>query len=117
MVALLASRPTSPSLVKVCHQSTEAFFDDAFARLRSTESAGFGPDIETRVEAAHEEAFIRLALKDMDWPSMLPAVDALYAWAREHHRHPSDALRQVLIADQRAANPGDLVCDLSLPLK
>ncbi|MFZ0250208.1 MAG: MerR family transcriptional regulator [Acidimicrobiales bacterium] len=134
---------------------TGAFFDDAFARLRSTgqglkgiagcpflifygevsddsdgpvelcrpvalppeESADFGPDIETRVEAAHDEAFIRLAMKDMDGPAMLPAVDALYAWAREHYRQPSGALRQVLIADQRAANPDDLVCDLSLPLK
>ena len=69
------------------------------------------------MEAAHDEAFIRLAMKDMGWPAMLPAIDALYAWVKAHCRYPSGALRQVLIADQRTANPDSLVCDLSLPLK
>jgi DNA-binding transcriptional MerR regulator len=134
---------------------TDAFFEDAFARLRSAgqglegivgcpflvfygevsddsdgpvelcrpialrseDSAGYRPDVEIRMEAPHDEAFIRLAMKDMDWPAMLPAVDALYTWSKEHRRYPSGALRQVLIADQRTADPDSLVCDLSLPLK
>jgi len=80
-------------------------------------STDVGSDIEIRVEAAHEEAFIRLAMKDMVWPAMLPAVDALEAWAKQQHRTPAGALRQVLIADQRHASPDSMVCDLSVPLK
>lgn len=130
---------------------TDAFFYDAFARLRSVgpglegiagcpflifygevSEDSDGPvelcrpvapldegstDIEIRVEPAHEEAFIRLAMKDMGWPAMLPAVDALEAWAKQQRRAPAGALRQVLIADQRSASPDSLVCDLSVPLK
>ena len=74
-------------------------------------------DIQLRAEAAHDEVFIRLARKDMSWPAMLPAVDALHAWLREQQREPAGALRQVLIADQRTAAPDAPVCDLSVPLR
>jgi DNA-binding transcriptional MerR regulator len=134
----------------------DAFFDDAFARLRSAgpgiegiagcpflifygevSDDSDGPielcrpvadgvgadlvpatsDLQPRVEAAHEEVFVRLAKKDMSWPAMLPKVDALQAWVTEHRREPAGALRQVLIARQRGASPDTLVCDLSVPLR
>ena len=135
---------------------TDAFFGDAFARLRSA-AAGVegiagcpflvfygevsddsdGPmelcrpvapgsavdpaaamaGIQLRMEPAHDEVFIRLAMKDMGWPALAPTVDALEAWMREQRRQPAGALRQVLIADQRTATPGTLVCDLSVPLR
>jgi DNA-binding transcriptional MerR regulator len=31
----------------------------------------------------YDEVFIRLAMKDMGWPALAPAVDALEAWMRE----------------------------------
>jgi DNA-binding transcriptional MerR regulator len=140
---------------------TDAFFGEAFARLRSaapgvTGVAGYpflvfygevsddsdGPmelcrpvapgsaadpaaqsdptaqsDVQLRVEPAHDEVFIRLALKDMGWPALAPAVDALEAWVREQRREPAGALRQVLIADQRTAAPDTPVCDLTVPLR
>jgi DNA-binding transcriptional MerR regulator len=135
---------------------TGAFFDDAFALLRSAApgvegiagcpflvfygevsddsdgpmelcrpvaadpTAGSAPamaDVQLRVEPAHDEVFIRLAMKDMGWPALAPAVDALEAWVRQQRREPAGALRQVLIADQRAATPDTLVCDLSVPLR
>jgi DNA-binding transcriptional MerR regulator len=135
---------------------TDAFFGEAFARLRSAgpglsgiaglpflifygevsadsdgplelcrpvdgeqvdEAAAQAAGAERRVEPAHDEAYIRLALKDMNWPAMLPAVDALAAWATERTRQPAGPLRQVLIADQRTATPETLVCDLTLTLK
>lgn len=74
-------------------------------------------DVQLRSEPAHDEAYIRLALKDMGWPAMLPAADALEAWTVEHRRPPAGPLRQVLIADQRNATPDTLVCDLTVPLK
>jgi DNA-binding transcriptional MerR regulator len=135
---------------------TDAFFNDAFARLRSAApgmqgiagcpflvfygevsedsdgplelcrpvaadaSADPSPamkDLQLRTEAAHEEAFIRLTMKEMGWPAMAPAADALEAWVRQQHREIAGALRQVLIADQRTASPDTPVCDLSVPLK
>jgi len=74
-------------------------------------------DVQVRVEPGHEEVFIRVALKDMGWPALMPAVDALEAWVREQGREPAGALRQVLIADQRTAAPDTPVCDLSVPLR
>ena len=135
---------------------TDAFFGDAFARLRSAgpgvegiagcpflvfygevsddsdgpmelcrpvtpgsaaDPAAAMADVQLRVEPAHDEVFIRLAMKDMGWPALAPAVDTLEAWIREQRREPAGALRQVLIADQRTATPDTLVCDLSVPLR
>jgi DNA-binding transcriptional MerR regulator len=141
---------------------TDAFFDDAFARLRAAgpglpgiegcpylvfygevsedsdgplelcrplasgagldRGAGLGPgsalnDGELRTEAEHDEAYIRLAMKDLGWPALLPAVDALEAWTRQHGRAAAGPLRQVLFADQRTSPPDALVCDLAVPLK
>ena len=135
---------------------TDAFFGDAFSRLRSAapgvegiagapflvfygevsddsdgpmelcrpvapgsaaDPAAAMADVRARVEPAHDEIFIRLAMKDMGWPTLAPAVDALEAWMREQRREPAGALRQVLIADQRTAAPDTLVCDLSVPLR
>lgn len=145
---------------------TDAFFNDAFARLRSAargvegvagcpflvfygevsddsdgpielcrpvapettldslafDSTAFDsttavPDVQFREETAHDEVFIRLALKDTGWPALAPAIDALEAWVREQQRKPAGALRQVLIADQRTATADTPVCDLTVPLR
>ena len=74
-------------------------------------------DLQRRVEPAHDEAYIRLAKKEMGWPALLPACDALERWTKEHAREPAGPLRQVLIADQRTASPETPVCDLSVPLR
>jgi DNA-binding transcriptional MerR regulator len=75
------------------------------------------PDLRARTEPSHEEVFIRVAMKDMGWPALAPAADALEAWIRERRRAPAGALRQILIADQRTAEPDTPVCDLSVPLR
>jgi DNA-binding transcriptional MerR regulator len=74
-------------------------------------------DIQVRLEPAHDEAYIRLSQAEMHWPRMLPFADALERWIRDNDRRPSAPLRQVLFADLRAAQPGALVCDLSVPLQ
>jgi DNA-binding transcriptional MerR regulator len=79
--------------------------------------AGETADMELRTEPAHEEVFIRLAMKEMGWPALAPAADALEAWVTQQGRKPAGALRQVLIADQRTAAPDTPVCDLSVPLR
>jgi len=85
---------------------TDAFFADAFSRLRAAARGIEG-----------DEAYIRVAMKDTSWPALLPAYDALARWAAEQHREPTAPPRQVLFADQRTAAPDTLVCDLSLPLR
>jgi len=75
------------------------------------------PDLPARTEPSHEEVFIRVAMKDMGWPALAPVADALEAWARERQRSPAGPLRQILIADQRTAEPDTPVCDLSVPLR
>ena len=146
-------RRTILSISRHLHgNETNAFFADAFARLRSAAPglegiAGCpylifygevsddsdGPmelcrpvsarpsqkveDVQVREEPEHTEAYIRLAMKDMGWPALAPAVDALEAWVRGQRREPAGALRQVLIGDQRTAKPDTPVCDLSIPLK
>jgi DNA-binding transcriptional MerR regulator len=135
---------------------TDAFFADAFSRLRaaapglegiagvpflvfygevSADSDGpielcrpvsvdtspdvvaASPDIQLRMEPAHEEAYVRLTLEEMSWPEMLPAYDTLTQWATEHHRQTSGAPRQLLIADRRTADPDTPVSDLTIPLR
>ena len=98
---------------------TDAFFGDAFARLRSAAPGVEGiagcpflvfygevsddsdgpmelcrpvapaapwtrrpPTFSFGWSQAHDEVFIRVALKDMGWPALMPAVDALEAWVR-----------------------------------
>jgi DNA-binding transcriptional MerR regulator len=75
------------------------------------------PDLQARTEPSHEEVFIRVAMKHMGWPALAPASDALEAWIRDGRKAPAGALRQVLIADQRTAEPDTPVCDLSVPLR
>jgi DNA-binding transcriptional MerR regulator len=94
--------------IELCRPVAPGTGEDAVAGLA---------DIQFRVERAHDEAYIRLALKDMSWPALLPAYDALARWASERQREPAGAPRQVLIADQRTAAPDTPVCDLTLPLR
>ena len=140
----------------VDRSGTDAFFQDAFSRLRAAAPgvrgiAGVpflifygevsddsdGPielcrpierdpaadpprrtaDLQWRVEPAHEEAYIRLAMKDLGWPAILPACDALEQWLNDQGRKPAGPLRQLLLADQRTASPDTPACDLSVPLR
>jgi DNA-binding transcriptional MerR regulator len=135
---------------------TDAFFGDAFGRLRAA-APGMGgiagvpflifygevsadsdgplelcrpvnfetpasavaghPDMELRIDPAHDEAYIHLSRREMSWPEMLPAYDALGLWAHENGRQAAGPIRQLLIADQRSASPDTLTCDLSAPLR
>jgi DNA-binding transcriptional MerR regulator len=79
--------------------------------------AGGGTGLSVRSEPAHEEAFIRLAARDMSWPAIAPAVDALEAWLHGNGRQPAAPPRQVLIADLRTATPDTPAFDLSVPLR
>ena len=82
-----------------------------------TQTMATTPEIQLRVEPTHDEAYIRLTQREMKWPEVLAAYDALALWGKEHERSPAGAVRQLLIADQRSATPATFICDLSVPLK
>jgi DNA-binding transcriptional MerR regulator len=92
--------------------------DDSDGPIELCRPVAAAPEgLESRVDPAHEEAYIRVAKKDLAWPALAPAVDALEAWVRQEGRQPSGALRQVLIADHRTASPDTPVADLTIPLR
>ncbi len=76
-----------------------------------------GDGLQVRAEATHDEAYIRVAMKDLAWPALAPALDALEASVRDSGGQASAAPRQVLFADMRTAGPDDPVCDLAVPLR
>ncbi len=78
---------------------------------------GVAEGIETRVEAAHDEVYMRLGKDEVAWPTLRGALDELAAWVRANDRQPAATFRQVLIADQHPAAADALVCDLSVPLR
>jgi DNA-binding transcriptional MerR regulator len=73
--------------------------------------------LQARTEEAHDEVFIRVAMKDVAWPALAPALDALESWVRGSGRQAAAPPRQVMFADMRAAGPDEPVCDLTVPLK
>jgi DNA-binding transcriptional MerR regulator len=73
--------------------------------------------LQLRTETAHEEVFIRLTAKELNWPAVAPAMDALDTWLQRNERRPAAPPRQVLIADLRTAAPDTPAFDLSVPLK
>ena len=56
--------------------------------LHSNVAVDLDGDIQLRVEAEHDEAFIRLARKDLGWPAILPACNALESWSARGTRPP-----------------------------
>lgn len=84
--------------------------------IADAEQAAAG-GIDTRREAAHEEAYVRLRKDQLDWPAMRGALDVLEEWAGANDRQPAATFRQVMFADRRTAAAGDVVCDLSVPLR
>jgi len=101
----------------VYYGEVSADSDGPVELCRPVAAAPAGPDLDARTEPSHEEVFIRVARKDLGWPTLAPAADALEAWISQRGRVAAGPLRQVLIADQRTAGPDTPVCDLSVPLR
>jgi DNA-binding transcriptional MerR regulator len=72
---------------------------------------------EVRVEAAHDEAFVRVTLDQTGWPAHLPVVDAIVRHVESIGRHPAGPLRTVMIADWRTVGADEPAADLALPLR
>ena len=74
-------------------------------------------DMATRVESAHQEAYVRITKAQVGYPQILSAYDAVSAWIRSRGLKVEDcAPREVYFADWDAAGPDDEVCDVAWPL-
>ncbi|MBB5960312.1 DNA-binding transcriptional MerR regulator [Saccharothrix tamanrassetensis] len=70
-----------------------------------------------RVEPAHREAYVRLRKREVEFPQILSAYDAVAAWVKENGLTEAGAPREVYFADWGKAGPDDEVCDIAFPVK
>ena len=70
------------------------------------------PDLVVRVDPAHQEAYVRLAAKQLDPMHGLRAIEALSAWVTQRSAAPVGAPRQVFFADPRGVAPDTPVSDV-----
>jgi DNA-binding transcriptional MerR regulator len=75
-------------------------------------------DVQARVEPAHDEAFIRMTMRQTrGGRAQLEILDALQRFVASSGRDVNAPPRQVMIADWRTAGPDEPACDLVLPLQ
>ena len=75
-------------------------------------------DVQARVEPAHDEAFIRMTMRQTrGGHAQLEILDALQRFVASSGRDVNAPPRQVMIADWRTAGPDEPACDLALPLQ
>ncbi|MEU7532363.1 MerR family transcriptional regulator [Saccharothrix sp. NPDC042600] len=75
------------------------------------------PNAPARVEPAHREAYVRLKKREVEYPQILSAYDAVARWVGEQGLAEAGAPREVYWADWDAAGPDDEVCDIAYPVK
>lgn len=75
------------------------------------------PSVPARVEPAHREAYVRLKKREVEYPQILSAYDAVAQWVKEQGLAEAGAPREVYWADWDAAGPDDEVCDIAYPVK
>ncbi|GAA3881622.1 MerR family transcriptional regulator [Saccharothrix violaceirubra] len=71
----------------------------------------------SRVEPAHTEAFVRLRKREVRYPQILGAFDAVATWVTDQGHPLTEAPREVYFADWEKIGPDDPACDIALPFK
>ena len=79
--------------------------------------AATAPDLPTRREPAHREAYTRIAKALVAFPQILGAYDAVAGWIAAQGLTQDGSPREVYFADFGAAAPTDEVCDIAIPLR
>ncbi|MGI8486109.1 MAG: MerR family transcriptional regulator [Thermomicrobiales bacterium] len=75
------------------------------------------PDVPTRIEPAHREAFTRIRKAQVEFPQILSAYDAVEQWIPKHGKVCSGGPREVYFTDFMNAGPNDEVCDIAFPIE
>lgn len=74
------------------------------------------PDVPTRIEPAHREAYTRIRKSQVDFPQILSAYDAVEQWITKNGKTMSGLPREVYFADFMSAGPDDEVVDIAFPI-
>lgn len=75
------------------------------------------PNVPTRIEPAHREAYTRIRKAQVEFPQILSAYDAVEQWMPKHGKACSAAPREVYFTDFMNAGPNDEVCDIAFPIE
>lgn len=73
--------------------------------------------VAARVEPAHREAYVRLKKREVQYPQILGAYDAVFAWVESNGLTAAGAPREVYFADWSTIGPEDDACDIAFPIK
>jgi len=74
-------------------------------------------DAAARVEPAHREAYVTLRKREVEYPQIGSAYDAVSAWVEANGHTVAGSPREVYFTDWDAAGPDDEVCDIAYPIK
>ncbi|RKT57357.1 MerR family transcriptional regulator [Saccharothrix australiensis] len=70
-----------------------------------------------RVEPAHREAYLTLRKREVEYPQIASAYDAVSAWVEANGHTVAGSPREVYFTDWDAAGPDDEVCHIAYPIK
>ncbi|NUT96326.1 MAG: MerR family transcriptional regulator [Saccharothrix sp.] len=73
--------------------------------------------VPARVEPARREVYVRLKKREVEYPQILSAYDAVGAWIKDRGLTEAGSPREVYWGDWDAAGPDDEVCDIACPVK
>jgi DNA-binding transcriptional MerR regulator len=74
------------------------------------------PDVATRVEPAHREAYVRLTRAQFEYPQVLSAYDAVEQWMDARRVACTGPPREIHLTNVEAAAVTDEVCDVAYPI-
>ena len=74
------------------------------------------PNVPTRIEPAHREAYTRIRKSQVVFPEILSAYDAVEQWITANGKSISGSPREVYFADFMNAGPDDEVVDIAFPI-
>jgi DNA-binding transcriptional MerR regulator len=74
------------------------------------------PNVPTRIEPAHREAYTRIRKAQVEYPQILSAYDAVEQWISQHGKTITGSPREVYFGDFMNAGPDDEVVDIAFPI-
>jgi len=74
-------------------------------------------DLPTRIDKARHEAFTRITKRQLAFPEVLSAYDAVETWIAQNGRTQVGSPREVYFTDWDAAGDDDEVCEIAFPIE
>jgi hypothetical protein len=71
--------------------------------------------LKTRLEPAHHEVYVRLTQAEANYPQVLSAYDAVFAWMSAKDKEWAGSPREVYLGFFPDAQPDEEICDVALP--